>query len=127
MKLLVDMNLSPQWVLRLEKEGIEAVHWSSVGSKDAPDSALMEYAAQNGYVIFTRDLDFGALLYASQQCSPSVIQLRDEQALPETMSPVLAAALKQMRAELEQGAFLTLDAKRCRVRLLPMQVATEKA
>ena len=120
MKLLVDMNLSPRWVQCLAGAGVEAVHWSSVGSKDAPDSALMEYAAQNGYVIFTRDLDFGALLYASRQRSPSVVQLRDEQALPQTMAPVLAAALRQMRAELEQGAFLTLDAGRCRVRLLPM-------
>ncbi|MBQ9578917.1 MAG: DUF5615 family PIN-like protein [Ottowia sp.] len=120
MKLLVDMNLSPRWVPALQACGVEAVHWSSVGSKDAPDTALLEYAAQNGYVIFTRDLDFGALLYASRQHSPSVIQLRDEQALPETMAPVLAVALRQMRAELEQGAFLTLDARRCRVRLLPM-------
>ena len=120
MKLLVDMNLSPRWMPALQACGVEAVHWSSVGSKDAPDTALLEYAAQNGYVIFTRDLDFGALLYASQQSSPSVIQLRDEQAQPESMAPVLAVALRQMRAELEQGAFLTLDAQRCRVRLLPM-------
>lgn len=120
MKLLVDMNLSPRWVLALHACGVRAVHWSSVGVKDAPDSVLMAYAAQNGCVIFTRDMDFGALLYASGQRSPSVIQLRDEQAQPEAMAPVLAAALRQMRAELEQGAFLTLDARRCRVRLLPM-------
>ena len=36
------------------------------------------------------------------------------------LSPRWVPALRQMRAELEQGAFLTLDAKRCRVRLLPM-------
>ena len=120
MKLLVDMNLSPRWVAALHACGVEAAHWSSVGSKDAPDSALMEYAAQNGDVIFTRDLDFGALLCASQQRGPRVVLLRDEQAQPESMAPVLVAALRQMCAELEQGAFLTLDAKRCRVRLLPM-------
>jgi predicted nuclease of predicted toxin-antitoxin system len=31
MKILLDMNLSPQWVRFLEQEGFEATHWSTVG------------------------------------------------------------------------------------------------
>jgi predicted nuclease of predicted toxin-antitoxin system len=30
-KILVDMNLSPEWVPALVREGWEAVHWSAVG------------------------------------------------------------------------------------------------
>lgn len=32
MKLLVDMNLSPRWVNMLTQSGIEAAHWSALGT-----------------------------------------------------------------------------------------------
>lgn len=34
MKILIDMNLSPTWVQFLVAQGIEAVHWFTIG-KDA--------------------------------------------------------------------------------------------
>ena len=74
MKLLVDMNLSPRWVAALETLGIPAVHWSQLGPTNAPDEALMAYAAENDWVVLTNDLDFGAILAASAGRSPSVIQ-----------------------------------------------------
>ncbi|MDR1307614.1 MAG: DUF5615 family PIN-like protein [Treponema sp.] len=40
MKILVDMNLSPRWVDFLSGNGIEAVHWSSIGPPDAPDTGI---------------------------------------------------------------------------------------
>ena len=120
MKLLVDMNLSPRWPDWLAQAGVEAVHWSSVGAIDAPDWEIMEYAAQNGYAILTRDLDFGARLALSRSLGPSVVQIRGARVRPETMGPILVNALRRVRVELEQGAFLTLDAKRARLRLLPL-------
>ena len=44
MKLLIDMNLSPRWVEVLAEAGIEAVHWSMVGAKSAPDIEIMAFA-----------------------------------------------------------------------------------
>ena len=44
MKLLVDMNLSPDWVPLLAGHGWEVVHWSNVGRGNAPDTDLMEWA-----------------------------------------------------------------------------------
>jgi predicted nuclease of predicted toxin-antitoxin system len=41
MKLLVDMNLSPDWVAVLEQAGWETVHWSNVGNPRAADSEIM--------------------------------------------------------------------------------------
>lgn len=121
MKLLVDMNLSPRWPEWLAEAGMEAVHWSGVGAIDAPDGEIMEYAVQNGYVVFTQDLDFGAMLAISQSLGPSVVQLRNEDVTPEGMGPALVEALSRLRDELERGAFLTLDAKRTRLRLLPLR------
>ena len=62
MKVLVDMNLSPGWASFLADVGFEAVHWSMVGPGNAPDSVLMQWAAERDYVVLTADLDFGAIL-----------------------------------------------------------------
>lgn len=60
MKILIDMNLSPLWVEFLKDAGFEPVHWSTIGEPAAPDNEIMEYAAANGLLIFTHDVDFGA-------------------------------------------------------------------
>lgn len=61
MKILVDMNLSPSWVQVLERNGYSAIHWSTVGDEGAPDSVILDWAYENGYIVFTHDLDFGAI------------------------------------------------------------------
>jgi predicted nuclease of predicted toxin-antitoxin system len=65
------MNLSPTWVQFLIAHGVEAQHWSAIGQGSAPDSQILDYAASNGFVVFTNDLDFGALLAASKSRSPA--------------------------------------------------------
>ncbi|MDR1489081.1 MAG: DUF5615 family PIN-like protein [Desulfovibrio sp.] len=65
MKLLLDMNLSPRWVAWLAGEGIEAVHWSTLGAPDAPDETIMAVARAEGYIVLTHDLDFSAILAAT--------------------------------------------------------------
>lgn len=58
MKLLIDMNLPPEWVNIFEKNGLHAVYWSDIGDPRASDSSIMTWARENNYVVFTRDLDF---------------------------------------------------------------------
>ncbi len=43
----------------------------------------MDWARPSGYVVFTHDLDFGALLAASHAGGPSVIQVRAQDVLPD--------------------------------------------
>ncbi len=74
MKLLIDMNLSPFWVKFFAGSGFDSIHWSEVGQPTASDSEIMEYAAAHEMVIFTHDLDFGALLAGRKTRQPSVIQ-----------------------------------------------------
>jgi predicted nuclease of predicted toxin-antitoxin system len=52
------MNLSPNWVDRLNTAGLPAIHWSSIDRMDATDIEIMAYAAEHGYVVLTHDLDF---------------------------------------------------------------------
>jgi predicted nuclease of predicted toxin-antitoxin system len=82
MKILIDMSLSPEWVVTFAQHGITAVHWSTVGNPRAEDSVLMDWARTNDYVVFTHDLDFGAMLALTQAESPSVIQVRTQDVSP---------------------------------------------
>ncbi len=62
MKLLIDANLSPKWIPWLLTHAIDGTHWNEIGPGDAPDSDIMAYAAEHGYIVLTRDLDFGTML-----------------------------------------------------------------
>jgi predicted nuclease of predicted toxin-antitoxin system len=120
MKLLIDMNLSPRWVKTLAEAEIEASHWSSLGPVNASDAEIMSFARTHGYVVLTHDLDFSAILAATQDAKPSVVQIRAADVRPETAGPVLIEALRQMAAQLEEGALLTVDPARARMRVLPL-------
>jgi predicted nuclease of predicted toxin-antitoxin system len=45
-KILIDMNLSPEWVQEFKYYEIEAVHWWAVGKFDAPDVALIDWGVK---------------------------------------------------------------------------------
>ena len=47
-RLVIDMNLSVEWVAELAAHGWPAVHWSTVGDPSAEDSVLMAGALANG-------------------------------------------------------------------------------
>ena len=49
------MNLSPLWVGFLVGQGVEAIHWSAVGSPKAPDTVIMSWAREHGHLVLTHD------------------------------------------------------------------------
>lgn len=74
MKILLGMNASPEWVGPFQKAGFDCIHWAMVGDPKAADEFIFQWAAQNGYLVYTHDLDFGAILAASNAQFPSVVQ-----------------------------------------------------
>jgi predicted nuclease of predicted toxin-antitoxin system len=120
MKFLIDMNLSPKWCEVLRAEGWKSFHWSEAGSAAAPDLEVMRHAISEGCVVLTHDLDFGAMLAATQAKGPSVVQVWTQDVRPQSLSPLLVPLLKQYQAELETGALLIVDEARSRIRLLPL-------
>ena len=120
MKLLIDMNLSPVWVAVFEKEGVEAIHWTDVGDPRAPDNEIMKWARDNGYIVFTHDLDFGSILAASRCESPSVIQVRCQNVTPNHIGDYVISALNQFQQHLKKGALISINEKNARVRILPL-------
>jgi len=120
MKLLIDMNLSPDWVDELQSYGWYAVHWSAVGAPAATDRTIMDWAREHDYVVFTHDLDFGAVLAVTRALGPSVIQVRTQDVMPKHLGACLASMLSEPQPALEKGALIIVDEAKSRVRLLPL-------
>ena len=121
MRVVVDMNLSPQWVPLLRDAGHDAQHWSQVGDPRAPDGEIMEWARRNSAVVFTHDLDFGHTLALTQSSGPSVIQIRTEDISPASAGAAIVEALRRFFEELTAGALVEIDQHKQRVRVLPLQ------
>ena len=120
MKLLIDMNLSPDWVTLLQREGFEATHWSAVGAPTADDPEIMQWARDNGAMVFTHDLDFGITLALTRAGAPSVMQIRTQDTSPTHLGATVVSVLRAHHAALASGALITVDEARSRVRILPI-------
>ncbi|MCL2800233.1 MAG: DUF5615 family PIN-like protein [Treponema sp.] len=121
MKILIDMNLSPTWADYLSANGINAIHWSSIGYADVPDTEIISYAKEHDFSILTNDLDFGFILAITHGKKPSVIQIRSEILSPDTIGGIVVSAIKQLYTEINDGALVTIDPRKTRVTLLPLQ------
>lgn len=121
MKILLDMNIPETWVTFLNNAGHEAIHWNRVGDIRAEDVEIMAWAREQGYIVFTHDLDFGSLLHATNAEDPSVIQLRAEHILPEVLGDAVLETLDGATEALNSGALVTIDPRRHRIRFLPLR------
>jgi predicted nuclease of predicted toxin-antitoxin system len=121
MKIVIDMNLSPDWVEAFTAENIESVHWSTVGNPRAEDTEIAEWARANEYIVFTHDLDFGAMLAMTQAESPSVVQVRAQDTFPGHLATTVITVMREYAALLEEGALIVIDEAKARVRILPLQ------
>ncbi|MDJ1167907.1 DUF5615 family PIN-like protein [Roseofilum sp. BLCC_M154] len=119
MKIVIDMNLSPDWIDVFGKYEIKAIHWSSVGNPNATDREIMQWASDQGYIVFTHDLDFGALLAITQDNKPSVIQVRTQNVLPIHLENIVIQAIEKSQDLLQSGALVTINESKLRIRILP--------
>jgi len=120
MKILIDMNLSPDWVAALSFHKIQAIHWSTIGSGRAEDQEIFRYARENDFVVLSHDLDFSAILASTHRTKPSVVQLRTLDLLAEELPKMVSQVLQDFRVELEKGALIVIEPARTRVRILPL-------
>lgn len=120
MKLLVDMNLSPEWVPLFASHGWDTRHWSTVGPGNAPDTELMRWAREHQHIIVTQDLDFSQLLYATRETGPSVVLLRMDNEFDAAARDHVCATVALAEEALTAGALLTISGSRVRVRHLPI-------
>jgi len=121
MKLLVDMNLSPEWVEVLSRAGWQVIHWSTAGPATAADTELLAWARDHNYVVLTQDLDSGQLLFHTREIGPSVVLLRIRKELDPLQQARICQIPRMAQGALETGALVSIDERRARLRRLPIQ------
>lgn len=115
------MNLSPQWVSELAKDGHDAIHWRDVGATAAPDTEIAAWAAQEARCVLTADLDFAAMVAMGNLAAPTVVQLRFGTVDPDESGAFVRHSIAGMATQLKGGAILTIDGRQVRFRPGPAQ------
>lgn len=119
MKVLLDMGLSPRTAETLRASGYDAVHLRERRLHRLPDERVMRMAKDEGRVVVTFDLDFADLLALQRASQPSVVLFRLESFTTEQVSERTLDVLKRFSEELTEGAIVTVDPGRERIRKLP--------
>ncbi|MBX9577779.1 MAG: DUF5615 family PIN-like protein [Chthoniobacterales bacterium] len=114
------MNLSPLWVEWLTQDGLNAVHWSTLGAFNATDEFIFQYARAHQYLMLTQDLDFSQILFSTAESGPSVVLVRIRDEFDREVRRRITATLHSCAKELKQVALLVIDNKKARLRLLPL-------
>ncbi len=120
LRVLVDSCLSRDWIGLLSQAGYHATYWPDTGSADASDSEVFDWAQAQAHVVLTHDLDFGALLATRNALAPSVVQIRAQSHLPDDVGRAVLSAMERFSKHLEDGAIVTVDTYRAKVRALPL-------
>lgn len=125
MKLLLDQGIPRTAAKLLNRAGIDTVHVGEIGYAEAEDDMILQFGRKGGYVIATLDADFHASLALTGATDPSVIRIRIEGLKAGAAAELLKTVLVRCSRDLEQGAAVTVQEERIRVRQLPL-ISSEK-
>ena len=87
-------------------------------SADPGDDQILAHAAQTGQVLVTLDKDFGQLAVALGAAHAGIVRLVDFRYLEQ--APICVRVIARHEPELVQGAIVTAERGRTRVRLPDM-------
>ena len=91
------------------------MEWVGDWSADPGDNQILAHAAQNGQVLVTLDKDFGELAVALGAAHAGIVRLVDFRYVDQ--APVCARVIAEHESDLGQGAIVTVERSRTRVRL----------
>lgn len=120
MKLLLDQGLPRSAATLLRDEEIDAIHVSEIGMAEADDGDIIRRARSEGRVVATLDADFHTLLALDEAISPSVIRIRIEGLRSQALADLLLRVIAECEQEIRQGAAITVEPSRIRIRCLPL-------
>ena len=120
MKLLLDQGLPRSAAEILRGAGFDTVHTGELGLARAEDSAIIEYARNDGRLIVTLDADFHALIALSGATFPSAIRIRIERLRGEAVAQLVQVVMRQCHDDLEAGALVTVYEHQVKLRRLPI-------
>ena len=118
---LANMNISPRTVEELRNLGWDIVRIPEVMDKKSKDTDILGYARNHNKVVITQDLDFSMILAIGGYSKPSLINLRLENASPDSVTSRIIDVVSVMERELKRGVVVTIDETSARYRDLPIQ------
>jgi len=104
----------------LREAGIDTIHVSEIGYSTADDATILQRGREEERIVITFDADFHAFLALSRATTPSVIRIRIEGLYGQKAADLIQAVLTHCTEDLKQGAVVTVQSKRIRVRRLPL-------
>ncbi len=120
MRFLADMGISPRAVEWLRAQGHDAVHLHEEGLGKLPDEKVFEKAARERRVLLTSDLDFGEIVARSKGRAVGIVLFRMRSMAAQSVIARLRPVLAVAGALLEEGAIVTVEESRHRIRRLPV-------
>ena len=120
MKLLLDQGLPLSAATLLCDAGIDTIHVGEIGMSEAEDSDIIQRARDEGRVVATLDADFHTLLALDVANTPSVIRIRVERLRAQALTNLLLTVIAECEEDLKQGAAITVEPSRIRIRRLPL-------
>jgi predicted nuclease of predicted toxin-antitoxin system len=125
MKFLLDENVSYRVASHLKSARHDAVHVSEIGLTSTDDTVVLARARDESRVLVSCDHDFVHMLFASGDTRPSLVLVREVEALHSgQLAGLLLDALSAGLAEpLATGAIATLTPRQVRYRPLPLRPA----
>jgi len=120
MRLLADLHIAPRTVEFLRTLGHDVCRVTDLLPANASDKEIVERAEQEHCTILTQDLDFSSIIALSGRRTPSLLSLRLNSSKVELVNVVLQRMLPVLASDLEQGALVTIEDQRIRMRRLPL-------
>ena|SRR5947207_2407902 len=120
MRFLADMGVSWRVVEWLRAEGHDAIHLREQQLHRLPNGGIFMKAADEQRVILTWDLDFTEIVALSETRLVSAVVFRLLNTRSENVIRRLARVLSESARDLEEGAIISVEDGRHRVRLLPL-------
>jgi predicted nuclease of predicted toxin-antitoxin system len=120
LRFIADINISPQTVAALQKQGWQIARSSQWLPTTATDDEILEFARREVCVVITQDLDFSALLALSGHERPSLITLRLSTSEPEVVTIRLLEAASLLEKALAESCAITIEDSVVRIRKLPI-------
>jgi predicted nuclease of predicted toxin-antitoxin system len=120
MKFLGDMGIAGSTVRWLQARGYDAKHLRDEELQRLPDDEIFAKAETEKRIVLTFDLGFGDIAAAAGKALPSVIIFRLQDQRPANVNRRLEVVLREAATELKDGAIISVDEYRYRIRKLPI-------
>jgi predicted nuclease of predicted toxin-antitoxin system len=120
MQFLADMGVSQHVVTWLREQGHDATHLRDEGLQTLENGAIFTKAFRESRIILTWDLDFTEIVALSKTGNVSAVVFRLMNTRSDHVIKRLARVLLESAQDLEEGAIISVEEGRHRVRLLPL-------